>query len=81
MKKLELNCVSEKIVKLIKTMEDNDEWNMAKSAVAEAYSMIVEAMTDRVNDSEQMQKYTSILIILNSYQEHLDLFHEEANRE
>lgn len=82
MKKVELNTVSEKIVNLISTMKDIEEWNMAKSGVADAYSVIVEAMADHNSkDLELMEKYTSILIILNSYQYHLDLFHEEANRE
>ncbi len=81
MKKVKLNCVSEKLASAIRTMKDEEEWNMAKSGIAEAYSLIVEAMEDNSKDFKQMQRYIGILTILNCYQDYLDLFHEEANRE
>jgi len=81
MKKVELNCVSEKLARAISTMKNEEDWNMAKSCIAEAYSVIVEVMEDKSNDLKQMERYIGILAILNYYQEYLDLFHEEANRE
>ena len=63
------------------TMKGHDEWNMAKATISEAYSVIVDVMSTMSKDFETMQKYTSILIMLGTYQEYLDLFHEEANRE
>ena len=81
MKKVQLNSVSDKLDSRIMTMKDNDEWNMAKATISEAYSIIVDAMSTMSKDFETMQKYTSILIMLGTYQEYLDLFHEEANRE
>ena len=82
MKQVQLNTVSEKMAKTIATMKDHEEWNMAKSGVADAYSVIVDAMTTHnCKDLGLMEKYTSILLILNSYQYYLDLFHEEANKE
>ena len=81
MKQVKLNSVSDKLDSRIMTMKDNDEWNMAKATISEAYSIIVDAMSTMSKDFETMQKYTSILIMLGTYQEYLDLFHEEANRE
>lgn len=73
--------MSEELTNYIMKMKDDEDWSNAKSEVAEAYSLIVDAMADNSKTFEQMQKYTSILIILNSYQEHLDIFHKEANKE
>lgn len=81
MKKVELNCVSEELAKAIMTLKSDAEWDMAKSCVAEAYSVIVDAMQESYKNFEQMQKFTDVLAILNIYQSYLDLFHKEANRE
>lgn len=82
MKKVELNCVSEELAHAILTMKDDEQWDMAKSCLAEAYSLIVEAMQENsCKDFEQMSRFTNVLSIFNSYQSYLDLFHKEANRE
>ena len=78
MRHINATIVSDKLVRLIETVDTEDKWLESKGNIADSVKFIVRQMAEGdFKDSETMIEWTGVLQLLSDYQEVLDIFHHE----
>lgn len=79
MEKKTINTISDRMANHILLMKSEEEYTEEKKRIADGFQTIVTASIAYGKGLDKMGEWGNLLQLLSSYQQDIDILHEEAN--